>query len=139
MNIAIETEVTDGAEPLWLSVSRLGAGFRHMEALAGELVTLDTVNGDIWQTHSAIRRDIANAVLQTAFVLKDKQEKAAGPCETATSGETVDTAATPAASDMWAKRLVRWADRFGRDLFGQSNAPAPADKKSPAVLPPRKS
>ncbi len=139
MNIALESEATNGAEPLWLTVSRLGAGFRHMETLAAELATLDAVNTDIWQTQSTIRRDLANAVLQTAFVLKDKQEAASAQSEAATPSKSVEPTVDANASDLWAKRLVRWADRFGRDLFGQSGARAAAAKKRPAVLPHQKS
>ena len=135
MNIAVEPEAIDEMEPLWRSVSRLGAGFRRMEALASELVTLDAVSSDVWQTHSNIRRDIANVVLQTAFALKESQDKVT---ELTPETKTVDpVGVTPemATRDVWAKRLVRWADRFGRDLFGHSTARDRAEKKGSAALP----
>lgn len=106
-----------------------------MEALATELVTLDAVNADISQTQSTIRRDIANAVLQTAFVLKDTQEQTTDRTVAEKSDEAVESNPRAMTTDMWAKRLVRWADRFGRELFGQPRERMPTGKKSPAVLP----
>jgi len=63
------------SEPIWLTVARIGAGFRRMEQLANELVELDAVRQDVLTTQAMIRRDIAGAVLQSALCLKEFQSE----------------------------------------------------------------
>jgi len=133
VSLAIKAEAISVPEPLCQSVSRLGAGFQHIETLAAELATLDAVNQDVWKTQALIRHDIAKAVLQTAFSLRDSKDAAAKPAEAAASPDSFKPDAN--VSDLWAKKLVKWADRFGRDLFGFSVARAPVKKKSTPTVP----
>lgn len=104
------------AEPIWLMVAQLSAGFRHMEQLSQELVELDGVRQDILAMKAMIRRDVANGVLKTAIELKKMQsevaaDEAPGPLAVLPMSDDRPQ------SDEWANRLVRWADQFGRDLF----------------------
>ncbi len=103
------------AEPIWLTVAKLSAGFHRMAQLGQEIVELDGVRQDNARTHAMIRRDVASAVLQNAIALK-KFEKAS-TCVEVSVVEEPSSDQTPPQSDEWAGRLVRWADQFGRDLF----------------------
>jgi hypothetical protein len=103
------------AEPIWLSVARLSAGFHRMALLGQELVELDGVRQDIAHTQAQIRRDVAGAVLQSAIALK-KAERAA-ECDATRAPDDATSDPISPQSDEWAGRLVRWADQFGRDLF----------------------
>jgi len=104
------------AEPIWLTVARLSAGFHRMAQLGQELVALDGVRQDYMRTHAVIRRDVASAVLQNAIALKDF-EKASANTEIDGVSEVIVPEQSPPQTDEWAGRLVRWADQFGRDLF----------------------
>lgn len=122
---SIENEL-EAAEPIWLTVAQLSAGFHRLDQLSRELVELDGVRLDVANTRAMIRRDIAGAVLKTATALKKMQS------------ETVDAVAAPLGvsndqsapqQDEWANRLVRWADQFGRDLFRLPNLLLPSHKR----------
>ena len=106
-----------------------------MHSLGTELRLLDAVGQDICHTQASIRRDIANTVLQTAFSLKKSQDVAAAPSQASTANETVELTSDAQATDLWATKIVRWADRVGRGLFGFSAA-RPAVLKSGQVVPP---
>jgi hypothetical protein len=103
-----------------------------MEALTQELATLDAVNQDVWRTQASIRRDTANVVLQTAFAMKECKPAASTPAELR---DRLEPASDANVSDLWAKKLLRWADQFGRDLFGIGGTRAPNAKKNRATLP----
>ena len=103
-----------------------------MEALTQELASLDAVNQDVWRTEAAIRRDTANVVLQTAFAMKECKAAASTPTELR---DRLEPAADVSGSDLWAKKLLRWADQFGRDLFGIGGVREPNAKKRRATLP----
>lgn len=120
-------------EPIWLTVARVGAGFRRMEQLAGELVELDAVRQDVVRTQAMIRRDIAGAVLQNALCLREFQSEPAIDVELSRAVLAPVPVAPPA--DEWAARLVRWADQFGRDLFKLPNMLIPAAKRDTAHTP----
>lgn len=115
MNNSINALHGAEAEPIWLTVARLSAGFHRMAQLGQELVELDGVRQDYMRTHAVIRRDVASAVLQNAIALKEL-EKASDSAEIDVSDVAVPQQSPPQ-TDEWAGRLVRWADQFGRDLF----------------------
>jgi hypothetical protein len=117
-----------GAEPIWLQVARLSAGFHRMAYLGQELVELDGVRQDHVRIQSMIRRDVATAVLQSAIALREAQRTSEYDTASASEGVTVDISNAPA-SDEWAGRLVRWADQFGRDLFKLPTRLLPAKKR----------
>ena len=116
------------AQPIWLQVAQLSAGFHHMEQLARELVELNGVGLDIRNTQSMIRRDVANAVLKTAIELKKSQSVLVPESEAPVSLVIPVKTDNQPQSDEWASRLVRWADQFGRDLFKRPSLRAPAGK-----------
>jgi hypothetical protein len=133
VNALITSDEVPTSEPIWLTVARIGAGFRRMEQLANELVELDAVRQDVLTTQAMIRRDIAAAVLQSALCLKEFQSEPELEPElehkldaASTSAVVVQPTSAPQ-NDVWAARLVRWADQFGRDLFRFS----PSSKRSP--------
>lgn len=105
------------AQPIWLQVAQLSAGFHHMEQLARELVERDGVGQDLLHTQAMIRRDIANAVLKTAIELKKTRAEVVTVEEPRGSIAVLPKNVNQPQSDEWANRLVRWADQFGRDLF----------------------
>jgi len=136
VSIEIHPEAVAAPQSFRSAVSRLGAGFRHMQALGAELASLDAVNQDIRHTQAMIRRDVANTVLQTAFSVKTCQDFVADPGEVKT---TSDAAVTDVdISDAWVKRLLRWADQLGRDLFGLPTAGSRSAKENRSLLPPQK-
>lgn len=132
MNLAVDPDEITAPESVQLKVLRLSAGFRQMQELGKELATLDLVNQDVWRTQASIRRDTANAVLQTAYSLKESQASTQSPTELR---ERLEPAPDINGNDIWAKKLLRWADQFGRELFGNSSARARAAKKSATTLP----
>ncbi len=109
-----------------------------MQALGAELVALDAVNQDIRHTQAMIRRDVANTVLQTAFSVKSCRDEVPAPGEGKTSNDAVGTVSDSYVPDQWAKRLLRWADQLGRDLFGLPSAQPGTAKENPALLPRQK-
>jgi len=115
MNNSINASDVSEAEPVWLTVARLSAGFHRMAQLGQELVELDGVRQDNARTHAMIRRDVAAVVLQNAIALK-KIQKASAYVEVVVVEEPARDQTAPQ-PDEWAGRLVRWADQFGRDLF----------------------
>jgi len=115
------------AEPIWLTVARLSAGFHRMEQISRELVELDGVRRDILSTQAVIRRDVAAGVLQTALCMKERENEAARDAADLHSAD--DAAPTSAQTDEWAVRLVRWADQFGRDLFKLPTLLLPTTRK----------
>ena len=115
MNNSINAMDVSEAEPIWLTVARLSAGFHRMAQLGQELVELEGVHQDNARTQAMIRRDVASAVLQNAIALKNSQRAAA--YVEATAAEEPAIGQPPQQPDEWAGRLVRWADQFGRDLF----------------------
>lgn len=128
MNNPINALDVSEAEPIWLTVAQLSAGFHRMAQLGQELVELDGVRLDTARTQAMIRRDVAAAVLQTAIVLKDS-EKASSFVES-DGVEVSGVDQTSPQSDEWAGRLVRWADQFGRDLFKWPTLFLPSKKHS---------
>ena len=127
MNNPINAIDVSEAEPIWLTVARLSAGFHRMAQLGQELVELDGVRLDTARTQAMIRRDVAAAVLQTAIALKDSEKASAFVEAGEIEVSVVDRAAQ---SDEWAGRLVRWADQFGRDLFKWPTQFLPSKKHS---------
>ena len=105
-----------------------------MDALARELVMLDLLDQDVSHTQARIRRDVANSMLQTASSLQACKAAAATPVELR---NRLEPASDAAETDLWAKKLVRWADRLGRKLFRTSGA-QPLAKKENATLPVQK-
>jgi len=138
VSIAIHPEAVVAPPSIQSAVSRLGAGFQHMQALGAELTTLDAVNQDIRHTQSMIRLDVANTVLQTAFSVKTCRDAVTDPGETKTTSDTAKTSTDAYVPDQWSKRLLRWADRLGRDLFGFSNAGQRTASEDRTLLPPQK-
>lgn len=127
MNTAINLPERSEAEPIWLTVARLSAGFHRMEQMSCELVELDAVHQDILSTQSRIRRDIAASVLQTALSMKEREKEAAHAAADFHAVDDVEPTAPP--TDEWAIRLVRWADQFGRDLFKLPTLLLPSTRK----------
>ena len=119
MNNTTSSSQVVEAEPIWLQVAQLSAGFHHMEHLARELVELDGVHQDLLHTQAMIRRDVANAVLNTAMELRKRRSEVV-PDEAPGSAVLPKSDKQPQ-GDEWANRLVRWADQFGRDLFRLPN------------------
>lgn len=122
------------AEPIWLKVAQLSAGFHHMEQLSRELVELDGVRQDISKMQAIVRRDVAGAVLQTAIGLKKIKSEAADDAGGPLCVVSEDLS-TPR-QDEWANRLVRWADQFGRDLFKLPKVFLPSNKQDDDPPPP---
>lgn len=108
-NVNNSSQVVE-AEPIWLKVAQLSAGYHHMEQLSRELVELDAIGRDISSMRAMVRRDVAGVVLQAAIALKKAQS------ETVEDVPTSPTVKSEPKQDEWANRLVRWADQFGRDL-----------------------
>ena len=104
-----------------------------MKQLSDELAELDAVRQDVLRTQALIRRDTANAVLQTALCIKQSQTETL-PVEI-TSQAIVPADLGAPQSDEWANRLVRWADQFGRELFKRPASLRPAAKAKPSISP----
>ena len=116
-------------------MSRLGVGFRRIEELAKELSTLDVVNQDVCRTQASIRHDTANTVLIAAFSLKECKAAAISPPELY---KRLEPASEARNADLWTKKFLRWADKFGRDLFGRSRSEASSATKRDDTLPVQK-
>lgn len=122
-NVSNSSQVVE-AEPIWLMVAQLSAGFHHIEQLSRELVELDSIGQDISNMRAMVRRDVGGVVLQAAIALKKAQ-----------SETVVDATAPPVVDnepqqDEWANRLVRWADQFGRDLVKLPGLLLPSSKRN---------
>jgi hypothetical protein len=126
MNSAVNLPERSEAEPVWLTVARLGAGFHRMEQMSRELVELDGVRRDILSIQVLIRRDVAAGVLQTALCMKERETVAARAADLHAVEDVESTSPQP---DEWAGRLVRWADQFGRDLFKLPTLLLPSSRK----------
>ena len=137
MTFAIRSDAVIGPQSIRLAVTRLGDGFARMHALGAELTMLDAVNKDICHTQASIRRDVANMVLQTALSLKNSQEVASVSSEASTPNADLEVTLDGQSSDLWAIKIVRWADRLGRGLFGVPSARAVDVKRSHALPPPQ--
>lgn len=127
MNTVTNLPEMSDAEPIWLTVARLSAGFHRMEQISCELVELDAVRRDILSTQAMIRRDVAAGVLQTALCMKELKDEAARGADATYSD--LDAEPISPQTDEWAVRLVRWADQFGRDLFKLPTLLLPSTKK----------
>lgn len=136
MSIAIHPEAVAEPQSVRSTVSRLTAGFQHMQSLGAELATLDAISQDIRHTQAIIRRDVANAVLQTAFSVKTSQDLVPKQGEAKASSEAAQTAVTAQVPDQWAKRVLRWADQLGRDLFGLPSTRPRTAKQNRTLLRP---
>jgi hypothetical protein len=133
MDNSINAMDVSQAEPIWLTVARLSAGFHRMAQLGRDLVELDGVRLDTVHMQAVIRRDVASAVLQTAIALK-AHEKSSEYVETDALEEPV-CEPIPPQSDEWAGRLVRWADQFGRDLFKWPTLPSKKQRQEKSDPP----
>ena len=127
MNTVFNLPEMSDAEPIWLTVARLSAGFHRMEQISCELVELDAVRRDILSTQAMIRRDVAAGVLQTALCMRELKDQAARGATAMHSDLDAEPISPP--TDEWAVRLVRWADQFGRDLFKLPTLLSPSTKK----------